>query len=475
MFGLLAMLWFAQPAPLDMPVAEAYHVKDSHGTQWLEDRYDELDLWTADTVLSRWQGEDGRYLTVSKLESLPPMFLGQTVTREQYRADRVPIPVKDRKLRERAIEKLSPFDLPERPASPEQEIRGFDQVAYYEGTNRSAIVCACLPEKADAWYLTVWTLLPDDDLDEAREIFEEEFLAKWPERLKEGVRSACGRTEPRRTRERAEKANRSEERELYREDAIHSVTNYPNWHVTAAPEFLILDDLPPGNTAIAAVTNELTVMRAKYAAALPSPINGSNVLAVARIFKNEDEFRASLAENEDETYAWSAGFWNPRKREIVAYLPPTDLQHKQLLKLFRHEALHQYFSYACSMIPPSSWINEGYAQYFEDESVTDWGIAVDLDAVATLLPLFMVTDGQAFYDGTPEEVRLKYRIAWSLAYFLEKGAPKVRFQPFKDVTKNYIQALLRHQDCKRATLEAFGTEDNFKLFIAEWKKFWMAM
>ena len=53
MILLAATLWFAQPAPLEMPRASAYLVKDAEGVLWLEDRYDEADLWTARTVLSR--------------------------------------------------------------------------------------------------------------------------------------------------------------------------------------------------------------------------------------------------------------------------------------------------------------------------------------------------------------------------------------------------------------------------------------
>ncbi len=48
---LAAIMWFAHPAPLDMPRAEAYLVTEGNGTMRLEDRYDELDLWTANAVL----------------------------------------------------------------------------------------------------------------------------------------------------------------------------------------------------------------------------------------------------------------------------------------------------------------------------------------------------------------------------------------------------------------------------------------
>ena len=187
-------------------------------------------------------------------------------------------------------------------------------------------------------------------------------------------------------------------------------------------------------------------------------------------FSGRNAQTTALDDNGIEGMTWSGAYWNPSRRELVAYLPPGGA--RELMKTFRHEAFHQYLSYACSMISTSPWLNEGYAQYFEDETATDWGIEVDLEQVAELLPSLMRMGYRQFYDGSEGERQLKYRMAWSIAYFLEKGAPKVRFEPFKDLTRTYVESLLRHQDANRATAEAFGTADNLKKFLTEWKKFW---
>ena len=47
-----ASLFFTTPAPLDMPRAEAYLVKEG-GLRRLEDRFNRLDLWTSRTVTGR--------------------------------------------------------------------------------------------------------------------------------------------------------------------------------------------------------------------------------------------------------------------------------------------------------------------------------------------------------------------------------------------------------------------------------------
>ena len=466
---LAALLWFAQPAPLDMPRAEAYFVKGSDGL-WLEDRYDAFDLWASATVLCRWRDEDGRQFMLSRLATAAPVFADSTLTRRDYAESVQPLPVKDLERRDAAIAWLSPFDPPEKPESPRLDVHGFSKVQYLHGTNETAVVCAFLPERSTAWYLATWNLIDGDDFDWAKELFERDFLAKWRERMKEGFRSELDRPEdpkPRKSRRTA----RADERELLRAATVQSVTNYPNWHVTSAPEFVVLDDLPPDNGAVVSLTNELAVMRAKYAEALPSPVNSSNVLAVARIFKDRDEYLDALEDNDVDGMEWSGAYWHQLRRELVAYLPQGGA--RELVKTFRHEAFHQYMSYACSMLPSSPWINEGYAQYFEDTDDADWKIEVDLERLAELLPVLMKLDYEGFYAGSPEVRQLKYRTAWSIAYFLEKGAPKVRFQPFKEVCRNYVEALLRHHDPQRATEEAFVSSENLKKFVAEWKKFWM--
>jgi hypothetical protein len=173
---------------------------------------------------------------------------------------------------------------------------------------------------------------------------------------------------------------------------------------------------------------------------------------------------------------WTAAYWSPERREIVAYLPQDgDLK---LLRTFRHEAFHQYLSYATSMIPASPWFNEGYAQYFEDMESDYWGDAITvtkewLESVCALLPAIMAMDYAQFYDGSSEERYLKYRLAWSIAYFIEKGASDVRFEPFKNLKRDYISELLKTQDMRKATNAAFGNDDNLKLFVREWMRFYL--
>ena len=469
---LAASLFFTNPSPLDMPRAEAYLVSED-GRQWLEDRYDVFDLWVSRAVLGRWEDDDGRRFTVSRLDVKPPFEGSERVhTRVDYTRDCETFGRKDDIGR--AVQLLAPDGLAEKPRPPHQVSRGLKEVLYWQHpTNFTAIVCTFQPEKGRCRYLAVWELAEGDDYSERMEAFERQFLDKvrrgegFPAPLAEMLTRDERRERPPSRR----KLSLPDERELLRADARHSVTNYAGWHVTDATEFTVLDDLSGNGTFIPALTNDLRTMRAKYAAAVPTPIDGTNVLCVARIYGSRDEYLDAI----DEGLEWMAAYWSPQRRELVAHLPAGG--EAELLKTIRHEAFHQYLSYAASMIPASPWLNEGYAQYFEDTENDDWGYGNDItpqwiERAAQSLRGILGMDYRQFYDGTDADRRFKYRLAWSIAYFLENGAPKVRFQPFKNLKRDYMAELLKSQDMRRASAVAFRNEDTLKLFIAEWTKFW---
>lgn len=461
---LSASLFFTSPAPLDMPRAQAYLVKEPDGMMRLEDRYSISDLWVCRAVLGRWIDADFRLFTLCRLDVLPPSLSDAAATRAGYEVQRVAADAKSDEHLRRMIEMLSPVAPAFEGERFRQIPRGLKDASYWQGTNTQALVCAFLPKQSECWYLAVWELAADDDPAAARSSFEREFL---DERAYEEVLSrADAPAEPKRKSARRKRPAVLSERALLRRDAQRSVAAYPQWHATHAEEFSVLDSLARRGF-IDSLTNDLRVMRAKYAATVPSPIDGSNTLAVARIYRERDDYLEAAGED----MAWSAAYWSPLRRELVAYLPP-DGEH-ELLRTIRHEAFHQYLSYACSMIPASPWFNEGYAQYFEDENDMRWEIAADLNRFEDMLGEVTAMDYAQFYAGSDIERREKYRIAWSIACFIEKGAPLVRFEPFKNLKTRYIGELLKTRDMRKATQAAFGSRDRFKLFIAEWKKFWL--
>jgi len=472
LLSVLSSQFFAEPAPLEMPRAEAYLVTQD-GRIRLEDRYDRLDLWISQTVVGRWTDEDGRVFLLADLDVEPPSGSpSSTLTRTDYAAQCTPLP-RLRANREiprsfrRAVEILAGCPLTDdKPRRSRQLPHGYADVTYWQHpTNDASVVCAFRLEKSERWHLAVWNLAEGDDHAERVELLEEGFLrkefAEFGEKDKGRMTMDKGKVKPC-------------ERELLRADARHSVAAYPSWHVADAEEFTVLDDALT-HDLVKTLTNEFALVRTRASAALPTSVDGSNVLCVARIFASRAEYLSALETDGCTNMMWTAAYWSPQRRELVAYLPGTD--EEAFLKTVRHETFHQYLSYAASMLPVSPWLNEGYAQYFEDAENESWGDVYDLSdeglkRIARVIPALLDMDYEVFYAGADAERRFKYRLAWSLAVFLEKGADKVRQRPFARLKRDYFEALFKSRDMRAATAAAFGSPDMLKLFVAEWMKFW---
>ena len=470
---LLAILsiFFTDPAPLDMPRAEAYLVREG-GVSWLEDRFDRTDLWMSQALIGRWIDDEGRLFILSALGTCPPAIgRSDAQTRVGYESQKVamkrvranadfPVAFRD------AVAILAPCAVMDKPRSPRQLPRGYKEVYYWQNpTNYSDIVCTFLPEKTNTWFLASWTLAPEDDYPTQMQAFEDQFLGYDFPSLVSRLRSSAGGRAA---------SDEKRERGLLRRDAHHSIAAYPNWHFTGAEEFAVLDDLP-ARGFVETLTNDFPVMRAKYVAAIPSPLDGSNALSVVRIYANRDEYLDALETDGMTNMAWSAAYWCPGRRELVAHFSVGG--EKELMRTIRHEAFHQYLSYAASMIPTSPWFNEGYAQYFEDDANADWGEGFEMtdenvDRMSAAIPGLLKMDYEQFYGGGDLERRFRYRLAWSVVFFIEKGADEVRLKPFEGLKRRYMDALIETHDMRKATSAAFKDADLLKQFIAEWKKFW---
>ena len=467
----LISLFFTNPAPLDMPRAEAFLVRED-GVSRLEDRFDRTDLWMSQTLIGRWIDDEDRFFLLSALDACPPsVSRSDTLTRAEYESRKVPM----KRVRANAdfpaafkdaIVILAPCTVVEKPRSPRQLPRGYKEVYYWQNpTNYSDIVCTFLPERTNTWFLASWKLAAEDDYATQMAAFEDDFLRNEFKPFLANLQPSTFNLQP------------SAERELLRRDAHHSIAAYPNWHFTDAEEFAVLDDLP-SRGFVETLTNDFPVMRTKYAAAIPSPLDGSNVLSVVRIYASRDEYLDALEADGMTNMAWSAAYWSPQRRELVAHLSPDG--GEELMRTIRHEAFHQYLSYAASMISASPWFNEGYAQYFEDEGLESLGglegLGVksdeDVDKIAAAIPGVLMMDYGQFYGGSDLERRFKYRLAWSVVRFIEKGADDVRLKPFEGLKKRYMDALIETRDMRQATSAAFRDADLLKTFVAEWKKFW---
>ena len=456
----------AKAEPVEMPRATAFLVSGRNGFH-LEDRFDVFDLWRSGAIRARWCDKDGSRFSISMISrKLVDGASCETRTRREWHSLRegALLGAKDLDALDEAVYMLSPVDVEERIKPRRSQRQNLSELWQYSTTNENAFVYAFRPrverKERSCWYLVS---LMSADMEAAEKIDRWLDDVEW---IKPNTQAGCN--------------SAKSETELLAQDYHRNVINYSDWHFTSASNVVVVDNVTVASRTqfIAALTNGFPAMQAEYRRLLPSPLVDDSHIAAVRIFDSREEYLAYVGPE----MKWSAALWSPQHRELVLYYPEQGLE--TLLQTVWHEALHQHLDYACSMIQSPAWFNEGHAVLFEHSHFNlDGEIVFDVvpDAVAAIkpnpseiaefLPSFFEMDYPDFYSGSSEERIFKYHIAWSVAYFLQVGAPKVRFQPFKNLRADLMKALVRTRRRDEA-VKAVIADEMQKELIAEWLSFW---
>ena len=466
--------------PLDMPRASAYLVT-RNGESSLEDRFEAFDLWTTRTLRARWRDSSGNRLFIARLDTVPSdAALGAKRTRRSFRAmlDGLALNPKDAVCRDEAAAAVSPVELGNVARPRRFQRRNLKDLVAYTVADDHAIACAFRPvdvsRKGPApWFLAVLVASGEENMAEVRARFDEEFLDRI------SVPAAVARRA--RAHAVAELDGHATEEELLRADVRAQVANYDEWSSADSADVTILDNLSPDlrRSFVTALTNSLPRLRRAYASCVPSPLTATNALAVVRVFKSREEYLGYVGVEQK----WTAAIWSPERRELVLY--HTGESVEKLLSTVWHEAFHQYLAYAGAMIESAPWFNEGHAQLFEhshfdrrgdivfdrNERAFDY-VRVNAVDLAEILPNVMLMDYRDFYAGDQETIAAKYHLAWSIVYFLEVGAPELRFRPYESLRADYMKALIATKSMHAATRKVFGDEKSRDAFVAAWRAFW---
>jgi len=482
---MLPRLSAAKGDPVPMPQAHAYLIGDGEELA-CEDRFDPYELWFNAQCCARWRDAAGNRLMLGRMTTRLPAFgevfvsraaFAQAMADEDWQLD----PDSD----EQVNEWVATF-VDEPVYAPEKlKINAFTlgDVLRYPCGEKGTLVYAFRPRRIGSapslgWYCLVLRAPGETDDDALRDQFEERFIGaidRPPATSKSKGVSA---------KEVEAETKRGQEETLVdhpvRTEAKKSVENYDDWWFAETSGYVILSDVATqiGKTVVRDLQQKLPVLRQGYARLVP-PLTAANEVSLVRLFASRDDYvRYVGSEN-----AWTGGMWMPARRELVLFLQSAQ---EDQMRIIRHEAFHQYLSYATCMMSAAPWLNEGHACLFESSRVDAKGkllieedaerallLTQNLDLAVELLPLLLMDTYETFYAGETPVRRMKYALAWGFAYYLQKGVPLERESPAASIMVDYLADLAESHDRAAATATALAPvemavlQDRFRQFWAK--------
>lgn len=473
--------------PLPMPKAHTFLPVNTSDTLTREDRFAPYELWYNSQCCGRWRDDSGRVMTLGRMTSKFPQFAEETVSRERYslevaRTSLAPDP-KDSNGLDRWVATFVGITV----YPPEKlDLNSFalDKVLAYPTQRDDLLVYAFLPRRSGSgshqnWYCVTVKLATGDSRDNAVVRMEKDFIGQL-KLIGNTAKTSASKAEELDLTDSKKRPSAKVSPNPIRDEVRKSVENYSNWWVAETENFMVISDVYSeiGKSLVRQLLKELPPLYKACRKILPPLAELDNELWLVRLFQRQDDYVRYLGKDME----WSGGAWTPSRRELVLFMKGG---FEELMPTIRHEAFHQYLSYAYAMLPTAPWLNEGHACFFEPAWLGSKGqmlfeedeyreriLTSNLDTATALLPLMLEMSYSEFYDGTASEKQLKYAMAWGLAYYLQKGLPvSGDSKAFRQILPKYAAALKKTRDDEKATKLAF--EDiEMERFQEAFKNFW---
>lgn len=475
----------AKADPVPLAETHPYLLVDNEGLI-REDRFDPFELWYGTQCCGRWSDASGNRLIIGRITALLPAFEGEHVSRTRFG---VALADDENLVNARNPEQINEWVATFVAASvfkPEAlKLNSFalNDVLLYPCDEPHTLVYAFRPRRIGNATDTDWfcvTLVAPNESDFAalRDHFEEQFIG----RLALPDRSSKDEGAEAEVLDVARKGQRQPDQPNHpvRIEARKSVENYDTWWVAETDGYIILSDVASevGKSLIRDLQDTMPALRQAFLKLAP-PLTQENDVSLIRLFQTKDDYVRYVGKD----HAWTSGVWMPARRELVL---AQEARKEEMMQIIRHEAFHQYLSYATCMLTSAPWMNEGHACLFENAEVDAKTGKVtlnedprrcpllleNLDTITALLPGLFLADYDAFYSGDASERALNYAAAWGLAYYLQKGAPQERNTPFKDILPDFASALAETRLYPLATAHALKRVD-LSVFQDNFREFWL--
>ena len=252
-----------------------------------------------------------------------------------------------------------------------------------------------------------------------------------------------------------------------------------DWFVVASPKehYVIVHHIPRKKTRqlvfVTKIKNYIEFMRKRYEELFP-PAKPITAISVVRVCRDREEYHQYGGPR------GSAGYWNPRDKELVIYDASSSGGAKNSYSTLFHEAFHQYIYYAVGEISPHSWFNEGYGDFFSGADISGgkvkrilpnpWRVGTIKKAVEDRkhVPLAEIIryEQRDYY----RNAGLCYAEGWSFIYFLNTSKEAQRHEVWSEILPVYFETLKAVWGEQFARLEAEGKEDDATAKLAAQKE-----
>lgn len=482
---MLPALRQAKARPLPMPDAHAFLVEEPD-TLLREDRFEPYQLWYHDQCEGRWQDTDGNTLIIARMKNRLPSFISEYVTREDYSI----VSADD----EWTVNGNKPDQIHEWTATfcgealYEPEALNINSIALdgvysYQSSSTNTLVYAFHPRRIGNarnfdWFCVVLKSPFTEDIERLQLDFEDAWLSRISQPPSTSKDAGAAAIELDTSRKGV--PDFDQPYHPVRIAARKSIENYDEWWFAETDGYIILSDVNTdlGKSLVERVQKNMPFFLDACRTLMP-PLTSTRDISLIRVFQFKSDYDAYVGDK----YKWSGGVWMPRRRELAL---TQEFHTEEIMRTMRHEAFHQYISYAWGMLTPSPWLNEGHACFFENAHIDGKGkitfeedparcriLLENLETLTAMIPYLLDMNYEEFYagGGTSAGRELHYALAWGLAYYLQKGAPQERNTPFKSILADYAAALAVTRDYDEANAMTLANVE-IKVFQSNFREFW---
>ncbi|MFO7936644.1 MAG: DUF1570 domain-containing protein [Kiritimatiellia bacterium] len=476
--------------PVALPQPKTYIYTLTRGdTVKKQRRFNPFELWYADQHCGTWRDNNGNTMIIGRISKHLPQFALEHVPRGQYE-----------KALNSEINKINPHDELSliqwvghfaecRPRKAVKLRTAFNfnlhsaefvpvnesnPLVYLFRVNIHTPAGRRVPSN---WFCAVIDVQDGSSLKKCRKVFESQFLGKVSAAPQTRTSTAAD-TGSKKLRTSLKGSGDKISDNPAREAARKSIANMKDWWYAETEEYIFLSDLrsSAGKSLVRYMQKNIPHLREAFQTLVP-PFDPITETSVVRIFENPDEYKQYVGTE----LGWSIGLWSSMRRELIILSQGND--HDKTLEIIQHEGFHQYLFHSCNMAHNLPWFNEGHACFFESAEINRRGdvnipensrvnfLLRNMDEATRNIPDVLKMDHTSFYNPVREKRALNYTTAWALIYYLHKGAPLMRPNPYRDILPKYLRKLQKSRNPHVATIAAFERID-IERFQERFSDFW---